>query len=54
MQRTNIKFTSTDHNTCKIVKHRDSKNDWRDSCDIKMNILEFSELLTNLKILFEI
>ena len=30
-------------------KHRDSKNDWRDSCEIKMNNLEFSQLLTNLK-----
>ena len=35
-------------------KHRDSKNDWRDSCEIKMNNLEFSQLLTNLKILSEI
>ena len=35
-------------------KHSDSKNDWRDSCEIKMNNLEFSQLLTNLKILCEI
>ena len=35
-------------------KHRDSKNDWRDLCVIKMNNLEFSQLLTNLKILSEI
>ena len=31
-------------------KHRDSINDWRDSCEIKMNNLEFSQLLINLKI----
>ena len=31
------------------TKHRDSKNDWRDSCEIKMNNLEFSQLLTSLK-----
>ena len=35
-------------------KHRDSKNDWRDSSEIEMNNLEFSQLLTNLKILPEI
>ena len=34
-------------------KHRDSKNDWRHSCEIKMNNLEFSQLLTNLKIFSE-
>ena len=33
-------------------KHRDSKNDWRGSCEIKMNNLEFSRLLINLKIVF--
>ena len=32
-------------------KHRDSKSDWRGSCDIKMNNLEFSRLPTNLIIL---
>ena len=36
------------------MKHRDSKNDWRDSCEIKMNDLEFSQLLTYLQILSEI
>ena len=36
------------------TKHRDSKNDWRDCCEIEINSLEFSQLLTNLKILSEI
>ena len=35
-------------------KHRDSKNDWRGSCEITINNLEFSRLLMNLKIVFEI
>ena len=35
-------------------KHKDSKNDWRGSCKIKMNNLEFSRLLTNLNIVSEI
>ena len=38
----------------KIFQYRDSTKDWRDSCEIKMNNLEFSQLLTNLKILSEI
>ena len=37
-----------------VKKHRDSKNDWRGSCEIKMNNLEFSQLLINLKIVSEI
>ena len=37
-----------------IFKHIDSTNDWRDSYEIKMNNLEFSQLLTNLKILSKI
>ena len=37
-----------------IFKHRDSRNDWRDSYEIKMNNFEFSQLLTNLKILSKI
>ena len=36
------------------AKHRDSKNDCRGSCEIKMNNLQFSQLLTNLKIVSEI
>ena len=36
------------------MKHKDCKNDWRDSCEIKMNNLEFSRLLKNLKIVSEI
>ena len=35
-------------------KHRDSGNEWRGSYEIKMNNLEFSRLLTNLKIESEI
>ena len=34
--------------------HRDSNNDWRGSYEIKMNNLEFSRLLRNLKIVTEI
>ena len=30
-----------------ISKHRDSKNDWRGSCETKMNNLEFPRLFTN-------
>ena len=37
-----------------VKKHRDSKNDWRGSCEIKTINLEFSQLLTNLKIVSEI
>ena len=36
------------------MQHRDSKNDWRGSCKIKMNSSEFSRLLTNLKIVSEV
>ena len=34
-------------------KQRDSKNDWRDSREIKMNNLEFFQFLANLKIVCE-
>ena len=29
------------------MKHRDSKNDWRGPCEIKMNNSEFPRLFTN-------
>ena len=35
-------------------KHRDSENEWRGSCEIKIDNLEFSRLLTNLEIESEI
>ena len=41
-------------NMMKTLKHRDSKNDWRGSCEIKINNLEFSRLLTNLKMVSEL
>ena len=48
-----LHFRSDEHKTTK-QKYRDSKNDWRGSCEIKMNNLQLSLLLTNLKVVSEI
>ena len=53
-KRLNLRIANLESKFQTTIKHRNSKNDWRDSCEIKMNNLEFSHLLTNLKILSEI
>ena len=49
-----MRFQSLNIESCVQLKHKDSKNDWIGSCKYKMNNLEFSRLLTNLKIVSEI